>query len=246
MPQYKISTLYPQKRALITNAGSGLGKALSLLLAKDGWTIGMTELNIDKLTATAKETISAGGHALPYLLDIGDISQYEEMSKKYLAATGGIDLLINNTGVTESSVFGDFSIDDWQRLLAVHQTSAIYGAHFFLAAMLRQTGKGHVINIAACDKRKNHATMAPYMMAMRSIISLSETIKAKFASENIGISVATPDIFDSPQIPAMGSSATPFAVNESLYSATAHQVIEAAAEDRYTPGKNWWQRLLAD
>ncbi|MEO7529809.1 MAG: SDR family NAD(P)-dependent oxidoreductase, partial [Sediminibacterium sp.] len=74
---YQLTQKHPSKRAFITGAASGLGKAFSLELAKDGWTIGMADINVPDLEAAATEIESAGGRALIFPLDVADKDQYK-------------------------------------------------------------------------------------------------------------------------------------------------------------------------
>ena len=102
---YQLSLTYPLKRAFITGAASGLGKALALELANDGWTIGMADLHMIALEAAGQEIEIAGGVPLIFPLDVSDKDQYRDVVKVFLRTTGGIDLLFNNAGVGDGGCF---------------------------------------------------------------------------------------------------------------------------------------------
>src|ERR1700752_2544166 len=96
---YQLTRLHPSKRAFITGAASGLGKAFCYELAKDGWTIGMADINTKELEIAAAEIEMAGGKTLVFPLDVSDKEQYRMVAASFLSKTGGIDLLFNNAGV---------------------------------------------------------------------------------------------------------------------------------------------------
>ena len=81
---YKLSQLYPAKRAFITGAASGLGKALCHELAKDGWTIGVSDINDDALVETHNEILKLGGKPISYHLDVSNRDEYLQVSQKFL------------------------------------------------------------------------------------------------------------------------------------------------------------------
>ena len=81
---YQLSKNYPEKRAFITGAASGLGKAFSFELAKEGWTIGMADINMDQLAEVAAEVNSLGGTALRFHLDVSDKIEYKTVAESFL------------------------------------------------------------------------------------------------------------------------------------------------------------------
>lgn len=87
---YVLSNRYPQKRAFITGAGSGLGRALAIALSKDGWTIGLADNQPKLIQETEGLVLEAGGKALPFSLDVADKDQYKEIAHQFVQQTGGL------------------------------------------------------------------------------------------------------------------------------------------------------------
>ncbi len=194
--KYKLSTQYPLKRIFIAGAGNNLGMALCMELAAEGWTIGVSDTNTTSVEKCCAMISAAGGRALSCAGNISEVKDYEDIAKNFISTTEGIDLLINNTGVDEESIFGDYSVENWQELVSRHQMSVIYGSHFFLPYMI-QKKSGYVINITSAANSNKPVTMAPYNMAKGAVISISETIRTKFKNENIGVTVALLCYFNS-------------------------------------------------
>ncbi len=191
---YQLTKKFPKKRAFITGAATGLGKQFCLALAKENWTIGICDINEGKLQETAKEINQLGGKALAYGLDVSDEDNYKEVAQKFLAETNGIDLLINNAGVGDGTVFEDYSLNNWKWMVGINQMGVIYGCHFFVPVMKKQQA-GQIINIASAAAFSSAATMSPYNVTKAAVLSLSESLHAEITRHNVNISVVMPTFF---------------------------------------------------
>jgi NADP-dependent 3-hydroxy acid dehydrogenase YdfG len=192
--QYKLSQTYPQKRAFITGAASGLGKALSLELAKDGWTIGITDINYEKLLETATEVKNLGGQPLPFELNVADKDQYAEVARDFLDQTQGIDVLFNNAGVGDGEEIGTYSLENWEWMIGINQMGVIYGCHYFVPVMKRQQS-GHIINTGSAASFCAGARMATYNMTKAAVLALTETMFTELADYKIRASCIMPWFF---------------------------------------------------
>ncbi len=191
---YKLSTLHPRKRAFITGAASGLGKALCLELASDGWTIGISDINDEQLAVTHKEITQLGGKPLSFHLDVSNREQYQQVVLDYLKATGGIDVLVNNAGVGDGGVFEEYSLDNWEWMVSVNQMSVVYGCHIFIP-VLKQQRAGHIINIASLAAISCAPQMGAYNMTKAAVVAISETLYGELMDFNIQVSCAQPSYF---------------------------------------------------
>jgi short-subunit dehydrogenase len=191
---YTLSSRYTKKRAFITGAGGGLGRVLSLELASNGWTIGIADINAAGLKETADMIEIKGGKPFIYLLDVADSNQYESVANDFLSVAGGIDLLINNAGVGDGSVFGEYAPENWRWIIGINQMGVIYGCHFFVEAMKKQQS-GHIINISSAASFMNLPSMSPYNVTKAAVLSLSETLYTELKGDKIGVSVVCPTFF---------------------------------------------------
>lgn len=191
---YKLSKTFPKKRAFITGAGGGLGRVLSTELASNGWTIGISDISEAGLKETAALIQKAGGKSISYVLDVADSDRYAKVAQEYLTATGGIDLLINNAGVGDGGVFGEYAVDNWKWIVGINQMGVIFGCHNFVPLM-KQQKSGHIINIASAASFANLPSMSPYNVTKAAVVSLSETIYGELKGEGVGVSVVCPTFF---------------------------------------------------
>ncbi len=212
---YKLSSLYPKKRAFITGAGSGLGRALCLELAKDGWNIGISDVNEMWLKETEHIIQQNGGNAILYLLDVADHEKYSIVAKEYLSASQGIDLLINNAGVGAAGVVGKYPPEEWKWVVGINQLGVMHGCHYFVPTMKKQKS-GQIINIASAAGFLNPAGMAPYNSVKAAVISLSETLYAELRDSHVRVSVVMPTYFNTNIIKNSKGGATQKAIGQQL------------------------------
>lgn len=189
-----ITAKFPEKRAFVTGAGSGLGEALALLLAADGWRIGMTDIAADRLEKAAESVRERGGEALTYAFDTGDAGAFGAAAEDFLAQCGGVDLVVNNAGVAGAGEIGAYRLEDWDWLMRVNLHGVIHGCHFFGPA-LREQGRGHLLNIASAAGFVPVPRMAAYCTAKAGVTMLSEVLYNELAPHGAGVSVLMPYFF---------------------------------------------------
>jgi len=191
---YKLSVQYPHKRAFITGAASGLGKALCLELAADGWTIGMSDINIEQLSIAKHEVESQGGKSITYHLDVSDRNAYAKVVEEFLQQTGGIDILVNNAGVGDGGKFEEYPLDNWEWMVSINQMGVVYGCHLFIPTFKKQQS-GHIINIASVAGVSCAPQMGAYNMTKAAVIAISETLYGELMDDKIRVSCIMPSYF---------------------------------------------------
>ena len=191
---YQLSLTYPQKRAFITGAASGLGKAFCLELAKDGWTLGMADNNVKALEAAGAEIEKAGAKTLLFPLDVSDKDQYKQVAAGFLAKAGGIDLLFNNAGVGDGGGFEEYALENYEWMVGINQMGVVYGCYYFIPAMKKQRS-GHILNTASAAAIGCAPTMGAYNMTKAAVVAISETLYGELMDHHISVSVIQPTYF---------------------------------------------------
>lgn len=191
---YQLTISYPQKRAFITGAASGLGKAFCLELARDRWTIGISDINEEQLRITEQEIKKLGGQAISFHLDVSDRHHYQKVAEQFLQKTGGIDLLFNNAGVGDGGLFEEYSLDNWEWMTQVNQMSVVYGCHYFLPTFKKQKS-GHILNTASLAAITCAPTMGAYNMTKAAVVAISETLYCELLEHNVKVSCIQPAYF---------------------------------------------------
>jgi NAD(P)-dependent dehydrogenase (short-subunit alcohol dehydrogenase family) len=191
-----------RRRVVITGAGSGLGRAMSLELAQRGCRILAVDVKSDRADATARLIEQAGGTGQSCQCDVADIAQVAAMADKVFSAWGGVDLLVNNAGVTIAGHVGRTSLEDWHWAVATNLWGVIHGCHEFIPRMKAQAS-GHIVNIASNAGFACLPEMAAYNVSKAGVIGLSETLRVELAPYHIGVTVACPSFFSSNLIESM-------------------------------------------
>jgi len=194
--QYKLSKRFPNKRVFITGGGGALGKAFSLLLAKDGWNIGITDIQDAALEKASKEIQAAGGTCYTYKFDVSDKAAYKIAFDDFVGKNGGIDILINNAGVGDGGLFGEYELEKWDWITGINQMAVIYGSHYATEVMKKQRS-GLIITISSIAGVASMPNMSMYNVTKAAVLALGESMYAEVKPFGIQVSVALPEFFRS-------------------------------------------------
>ncbi len=181
--------LVDSARAVVTGAGSGLGRAFCLELARRGARLVCAD--IDE-AAAAKTAAEVGGTAVR--CDVARVEEVEALAAAAERALGGVDLVINNAGVAVGGLVGEVPLDDWRWIMGVNLWGVIYGCHVF-APRLRKQGRGHILNVASAAGLLAPPGMAPYNVTKAAVVALSETLRAELRDAGVGVTVLCPTFF---------------------------------------------------
>jgi len=181
-------------RTVVTGAGGGFGRAIALEIARRRGRLVLGDLDLEQCEQTAHLAMCDGAiQARAFRCDVTKLADVEALAA---ACPDGIDLLVNNAGVSSAGPIGTLPIDDWRWTLDVDLWGVIHGCHVFIPLMRKQ-GCGHVLNVAAAAAMISAPLMGAYNVAKAGVVSLSETLAAELAGSEIGVTVACPTFFRS-------------------------------------------------
>ena len=191
-----LTQRYPAKRVLITGATSGLGEALAMEFATAGWRVAVTGRCTEKAARAAGLVTEAGGEPLPLVMEVTHPEHFDLALNEVNEAWGGLDVLINYAGVAGTGLFEDVSLEAWGSMLDTNLLSIVYGCRAFLP-LLKQSGGGHIVNVASAAGLYCAPGMIHYNVAKAGAIAISETLRAELAPDNIGVTVSCAEFFQS-------------------------------------------------
>ena len=184
-----------QAYAVVTGAGSGIGRSFAVELARRGGTVVCADIRLE----TAQETVDlihslTSSNAYAVQCDVGlkeDVKALAEQAEQLLGHP--VTLLINNAGVGLGGKFDEVSLEDWQWCMHVNLWGVIHGCHYFVP-QFKQQGFGAIINVASAAGFTAAPEMTAYNVTKASVLALSETLSAELRSANIRVNVLCPTL----------------------------------------------------
>jgi NAD(P)-dependent dehydrogenase (short-subunit alcohol dehydrogenase family) len=184
--------------AVVTGAGSGIGRSTALLLAHLGAGVHVADVDEQRAAAVAVEIEAAGGSATAHAVDVTDPAAVEALAGRVFEADGGVDVLHNNAGVGHGGPVEQTSLEEWQRVLAVNLMGVVHGIHYFVPRMLDQGRPAHIVNTASLAGLVPVAELAPYCTSKHAVVGLSESLNAELSSRGIHVSAVCPGFINTP------------------------------------------------
>jgi NAD(P)-dependent dehydrogenase (short-subunit alcohol dehydrogenase family) len=189
---------FDDKAALVTGAGSGIGRATALAFAARGARLFLCDVNEAGLAETAVEARKAGGAVATFVVDVSRRDEMREFADRVHREVSAIDVLVNNAGVGIGGGFLDTSLEDWEWALSINLWGVIHGCHFFLPKMVERKAGGHVVNVASAAGLLATAELAAYATSKYAVVGLSESLRDELDKYGIHVSTICPGVINTP------------------------------------------------
>ena len=182
------------KVAVVTGAGSGIGRATALALAERGARIVAADIDRARVDALATEL---GDRALlAHTFDVANRAQFTEFADAVHAIVPAVDIVVNNAGVAVGGLFLDTSLDDWDWLLGVNLRGVVHGCHFFVPKMVARGTGGHVINISSIFGIFPAPQVTAYVASKFAVLGFSQSLRTELAPHHIGVTAICPGMIN--------------------------------------------------
>jgi NAD(P)-dependent dehydrogenase (short-subunit alcohol dehydrogenase family) len=182
------------KIALVTGAGSGIGKATAQQLAKHGARVVVVDLDEKRVADMARELGDAC--AFSRAVDVSKRDAMRSLADDVHAKLGALDVLVNNAGVGHSGGILDTTLEDWDWVVNVNLWGVIHGCHFFAPKMVDSGRGGHIANVASGFGLLAAPGVAPYCTTKFAVVGLSESLRGELQPHNIGVSAICPGLIN--------------------------------------------------
>ncbi|HLZ69518.1 MAG TPA: SDR family NAD(P)-dependent oxidoreductase [Dehalococcoidia bacterium] len=188
--------------ALVTGAGSGIGRAIALRLAQDGANTACTDLDFQAARATALTANAAGDRALAVQLDVTDPASVAQAVASVERELGGIDVLVNNAGWDKIEPFLQSEPETWDRIIAINLKGTFHCCKAVLPGMVER-GRGAVVSIASDAGRVGSTGEAVYSATKGGIIAFTKTLARELARHQINVNCICPGPTDTPLLASL-------------------------------------------
>jgi len=186
-----------ERRALITGASSGIGKATALAFAESDIHVALVSRSQTKLEEVAKAAMDYGVTAKAYSVDLADVAHVRERIAAIAEDFGAIDILVNNAGMGYTGALQDTPLADWQTILDLNLTSVFQCIQAILPGM-RQRHRGTIINIASVAGHQVFPNWGAYCVSKFGLVALSKTLAIEERANGIRVVTISPGSVNTP------------------------------------------------
>jgi NADP-dependent 3-hydroxy acid dehydrogenase YdfG len=187
-----VSGILSGKTALVTGASSGIGRAAALALAEAGAQVALVARRADRLRELAAQIEAGGGKALARATDVTDEPDATRAVEDTVAHFGGLDILVNAAGMTQTGKVENGNLADWRYVLELNFWASLYTSRAAIPA-LKAGGGGDIVNISStAGRRAVGATFGPYAASKFALTAFNESLRAEVTQAGIRVSIIEP------------------------------------------------------
>jgi 2-hydroxycyclohexanecarboxyl-CoA dehydrogenase len=196
--------------AIVTGAGSGIGRAIAVRLARDEAAIAVLDLNGDGAAETAKLITDAGGKAMALTVDCASEAAIKDAAAKIRGEWGPITILVNNAGIATFVPYMDITDEIWDRTIAINLKGPHLCCREVIPDMLA-AGWGRIINITSSSVQSGSFAQAHYVSSKGGLLGLTKALALEYAPTGITVNMVPPGFIDTPMLRAAPIDAEAFA-----------------------------------
>ena len=189
------------RRAFVTGAGSGIGRAIALALAREGASLTLMGRTLQPLQAVAEETQALGAAACVTTGDVRVKADVDRSVAEAVARFGGLDLLVNSAGITQPAWAADMTEEDFDRVISVNLKGTFLCCQAAGRHMI-QAGRGAIVNLGSISSFGGQAGRANYAASKAGVIGLTRTLAIEWGRFGIRVNGVAPQLIETPMIAA--------------------------------------------
>ncbi|MFM7142664.1 MAG: SDR family NAD(P)-dependent oxidoreductase [Alphaproteobacteria bacterium] len=191
--------------AFVTGGGSGIGRAISLRLARAGAAVGVVDLRADSADAVADEVRRAGGRAIAVVADVSDAGAVSAAAARVRSELGVPAILVNSAGIAAFDPFPTLSEASFDRMIAVHLKCTFLACRELVPAMA-DAGFGRVVNVSSTAALNGGGPgLAHYAAAKAGVVGLTKSLAQEFGPRGVTVNAIAPGLIDTPLIHGAGA-----------------------------------------
>ncbi|SHI30427.1 NAD(P)-dependent dehydrogenase, short-chain alcohol dehydrogenase family [Mesonia phycicola] len=186
------------KVALVTGAGSGIGKAVAVLYAKEGAKVIINDINEENGQLVVNQIKSQGGEAFFIEADVSKEEDIQNLINKTVEKYGQLDIACNNAGITgEQNLTGQYSVSSWEKVVAINLNGVFLNCKYQLEQM-EKNGGGVIVNMASIHGMAAAPMSSAYTTTKHAVVGLTKNIGVEYAQKNIRCNAVGPGYIETP------------------------------------------------
>lgn len=193
-----------KKTAFVTGASRGIGRAIACALAREGYAVGINYLKEKEKAEEVVNTLRAEGFsAMAVQADVADRAAITAAIRAVEAEFGGIDVLVNNAGISEQHLFQDVSDEFWHRVFSVNVDGAFHTIQAVLPRMIREKS-GSIINISSIWGQRGASCEVTYSSTKAALIGMTRSLAMELAPSRVRVNCVAPGVINTDMVQVLG------------------------------------------
>lgn len=190
------------KKAIVTGASRGLGKAIALRLAKEGADVACIARSVESAQPTVEAIKTLGREALACGVDVSDEAAVTAAVEEIVGTFGGVDILVNNAGINRDGLLARMSADDWDAVVDTNLKGAFYWTKP-VSRLMSKARSGRIVNMSSIIGLMGNAGQANYAASKAGLIGFTKSVAREFASRGITANVICPGFIETDMTAAL-------------------------------------------
>jgi NAD(P)-dependent dehydrogenase (short-subunit alcohol dehydrogenase family) len=188
----------PERVAIVTGGARGIGFAIAERLTKAGARVVVADVDREGAVEAVERLREAGAQAVEAVADITNPEEVDAMVERAIDAFGGLDVLVNNAGITgRDAPLSKITDEDWERVLGLNLTATFYCCRAAIPRM-RERRSGAVVNVASISGKEGNPNMIPYSVSKAGVICLTKALAREVIHDGVRVNCVAPAVIETP------------------------------------------------